>query len=85
MPVDLITKVGIALHGADWQSPLARDLGVSGRLVRYWVSGARPVPNWVAEALPGIVSAAISKHQADIERLKRLQRLLSNTRTSTAA
>ena len=35
----LLTAVGVALYGPRWQSDLARDLGVSDRTVRRWVSG----------------------------------------------
>jgi DNA-binding transcriptional regulator YdaS (Cro superfamily) len=36
--------VGLALYGHRWQSSLARDLGVSVRVVRYWASGDKPIP-----------------------------------------
>jgi DNA-binding transcriptional regulator YdaS (Cro superfamily) len=36
--------VGLALYGHRWQSSLARDLGVSVRVVRYWAAGDKPVP-----------------------------------------
>ena len=38
-PPDLISRVGRALYGERWQTPLARELGVADRTVRRWVSG----------------------------------------------
>lgn len=40
----LLIAVGQALYGERWQSPLARDLGVSDRTMRRWVAGQFPVP-----------------------------------------
>lgn len=35
----LLVAVGQALYGAQWQSPLARDLGVAIRTVQRWAAG----------------------------------------------
>lgn len=40
----LLVECGEALYGPQWQSALARDLGVADRTVRRWVAGASPVP-----------------------------------------
>lgn len=40
----LLVDTGEALYGPHWQSALARDLGVSDRTVRRWVSGVVEVP-----------------------------------------
>ena len=34
-----IADIGRALYGGYWQNQLARDLGVSDRTIRYWLSG----------------------------------------------
>jgi DNA-binding transcriptional regulator YdaS (Cro superfamily) len=40
----LLVECGVALYGQQWQSALARDLGVSDRTVRRWVAGTSDVP-----------------------------------------
>ena len=35
----LIARVGEALYGERWQTPLARDLDVADRTVRRWAAG----------------------------------------------
>jgi len=40
----LLIQCGQALYGQQWQSALARDLGVSDRTVRRWVAGERGAP-----------------------------------------
>ena len=40
-----LEKVGVALFGKQWQSDLARALGLSdSRRIRQWLSGDRPIP-----------------------------------------
>lgn len=46
--------MSLGLYGHDWQSPLARALGVTPRSVRRWASGEVPVPPWMAEKLTGL-------------------------------
>jgi len=38
-----IWRIGEALFGPSWQTPLGEALGVSPRTVRYWASGSRAV------------------------------------------
>jgi transposase-like protein len=40
----LLVESGEALYGQQWQSALARDLGVADRTVRRWVAGTSEVP-----------------------------------------
>ena len=40
----LLVECGEALYGPQWQSALARDLGVADRTVRRWISGATDMP-----------------------------------------
>lgn len=44
-----LEKVGRALYGERWQSPLARDLGVKYLTVRRWMTGKRRMPNLEGE------------------------------------
>lgn len=45
--LDLLIECGQALYGQQWQSALARDLGVSDRTMRRWVAGTHPLPEGV--------------------------------------
>lgn len=40
----LLHECGQALYGQQWQSALARDLGVADRTMRRWAAGAQDVP-----------------------------------------
>lgn len=40
----VLVEAGEALYGGQWQSALARDLGVSDRTVRRWAAGVYPMP-----------------------------------------
>ncbi|CAH2606054.1 conserved protein of unknown function (plasmid) [Rhodovastum atsumiense] len=75
--------VGEALHGAEWQRAIARDLGplhpagprpqIDDRLVRRWLAGERPVPAWIGDALPALLERAVrerQQHMASLERLR---------------
>ena len=47
MTSDLLEVVGTALYGQQWQSDLARDLGLSSRAIRNWHSSGRvPTAKW---------------------------------------
>lgn len=46
---ELIRQIGTSLFAERWQTPLAHELGVSDRLVRYWAAGERELPKEVAE------------------------------------
>jgi len=40
MLADLVADAGRILYGDHWQAPLSRALGISERLMRYWMKGA---------------------------------------------
>lgn len=48
MSSKLLRDAGEALYGPRWQSDLARDLNVSDRTMRRWLSGADDLPPGVA-------------------------------------
>lgn len=48
--------VGEALYGERWQAPIAADLGVSDRAVRYWISAANQCPEDIGTRLLAIVA-----------------------------
>jgi len=54
--LDLLRLVGEALYGERWQSPIANDLGVSDRAVRYWLSCANQCPDDMGDRLLAIVA-----------------------------
>lgn len=66
--MDQLILCGEALHGEDWHRGMAADLRryhalsarptLDYRIIRKWVVADRPVPNWVAEALPRLLAAA---------------------------
>lgn len=49
LDTDILRRVGEALYGPQWQTPLARSLGVAPRHLRYWLSGERPLPRDILE------------------------------------
>lgn len=53
--LDLLRLVGEALYGERWQAPIAVDLGVSDRAVRYWLSKTSPCPDDTGNRLLQIV------------------------------
>jgi len=54
--LELLRLVGEALYGDRWQAPIAGDLGVSDRAVRYWISTANPCPEDLGLRLLAIVT-----------------------------
>lgn len=51
----LLRLVGKALYGERWQMPIAADLGVLYRAVRYWLSADTPCPDDVGARLFAIM------------------------------
>mgnify|MGYP003587570933 FL=1 len=45
--IEQLTAIGNALYGSQWQSALARDLGVADRTMRRWVAGESPIPTGI--------------------------------------
>lgn len=77
--LDLLRFVGEALYGERWQSPLAADLCVSDRAVRYWVSGANPCPDDLGTRLLAVVARKKSE-LGDLEAIV-IRRLTESERT----
>lgn len=80
--LDLLRLVGEALYGERWQAPIAADLGVSDRAVRYWISSANPCPDDVGMRLLKVI---VSKRDGiiDLEDVVR-KHLASATSSDTA-
>lgn len=49
---DILKAAGEALYGRQWQTPLARDLGVTDRTVRNWVRGVNRPNDLPSRILP---------------------------------
>ena len=75
---DRLHRAGQAVYGEDWQSPMARDLGITGRHLRRWVAGERPVPAWVDGMLAGILKQAAAASAGRAAALERLSGSLSS-------
>lgn len=65
---EILAKVGEAMYGRAWQTPLANDLSVSDRTVRRWVAGD-PIPDGI---WPEIVAICVTKSVALAQWAKRL-------------
>lgn len=53
-----LEEIGTVVFGMWWQSEIARIVGKSPRAIRYWMSGARTIPEADAER---IMSVALAK------------------------
>jgi hypothetical protein len=66
----LLLECGEALYGLQWQSPLARDLGVADRTVRRWSAGASDVPSGLYVDLLRLTQRRAKKLDALVSRLR---------------
>jgi hypothetical protein len=67
-----LSSAGRAIHGDDWQSPMARALAISDRHLRRWVSGEQPVPAWVDASLERILHKSAAAMTLKAESLNQL-------------
>jgi hypothetical protein len=69
---DDIADVGRALYGERWQTPLAADIGISDRNLRYWLTGERAPqdPGHVRNLLVGLL---VKKGKAALDLAARLR------------
>ena len=67
MEPDTLRRVGEALYGDRWQAPLAGDLRISERNLRYWLAGRHAVPPGVIGELRKLVSARSAELAALLE------------------
>ncbi len=49
-----LDTIGQALYGPQWQSAVARDLGVNDRTVRRWVAGVSRIPPGILGELKAV-------------------------------
>jgi hypothetical protein len=69
--LSLLIGAGELLYGPNWQTDIARDLGVNARLVRFWAAGKRKIPDRVLEELPGILKRRAMEQVALAEDIDR--------------
>jgi hypothetical protein len=77
MTPDLLRRVGSALHGEQWQTPLAMDLNVPPRTVRRWLSGADTVPPGVRQELRQMLTEQRKSLAADLDTVDAVLRELT--------
>lgn len=73
VPPDALIRAGRAMFGDNWQTPIARELGVSDRSVRYWTKGEHAIPAGVVGDLVKILRARGRKMDALADELARLK------------
>ena len=51
MDAERLETVGRAMFGTYWQAEIARLVGRSSRMVRFWATGGKPIPDKVANRI----------------------------------
>lgn len=50
--LEILKRIGEAVHGPYWQKSLAEDLGVNRRTINRWIQGASPVSEVMPDGTP---------------------------------
>ena len=76
---DRLARVGTALFGTEWVSPLGRALNVGQRTIQRWASGETPVPDAVlASEIPAVLASLGPDMLSGLEyRATELRRLMA--------
>lgn len=72
----VLEKVGVALYGSRWRSDVSRDLNVSDRAMRRWISGQNSVPVGVLNDLAELCSQRMVCLNTVLNELKQVAELL---------
>ncbi|RSV33115.1 hypothetical protein CA237_01105 [Sphingomonas sp. ABOLH] len=67
---DVLIEVGQLLFGLRWQSDLARALGASDRMVRYWLSGSSARPSDLNDRLATLLEERVGRMHDVVVRLR---------------
>lgn len=67
---DILIEVGELLFGCRWQSDLARALGASDRMVRYWLSGSHARPADLNDRLVALLEDRVGRMHEVVVRLR---------------
>jgi hypothetical protein len=66
MTPELFEQIGAALYGAEWRTPLSRDLGVSYLNVRRWAAGEKFIPPGVADELHELLTRELQARRVTL-------------------
>lgn len=69
MTIEQLEQAGRLLYGDQWQANLARDFDIDSRRIRQWLSGDRPISDWVQGDVIKLLKAnqkEIGEYLADI-------------------
>lgn len=64
---ELVARIGTLIYGERWIAPMAFDLSrvtgraIGGPQVSHWISGTRPYPAWVENAVLRVMQARIAE------------------------
>lgn len=72
MTLDQLTQIGQVLYGTQWQSDMARALGIDSRRIRQWLADERPLPDWLDGELKTLLSDNIAQATALLHYVKGL-------------
>lgn len=67
---DVLIEVGQLLFGLRWQSDLARALGASDRMVRYWLAGSNARPADLNDRLAALLEERVGRMHEVVVRLR---------------
>lgn len=75
-PTDL-RQIGEALYGPEWQTPMARALGVSLRSVQRWAAGKPiPDPDRLRADLLALVPARLAEARERVQAIRQAERMM---------
>lgn len=64
MTKDTLIQIGQVLYGTQWQSDMARALGIDSRRIRQWLADERPLPDWLEDELQTLLADNIAQATA---------------------
>lgn len=67
---ELLRRAGVAIYGVNWQSPLARRMGISTRTVQRWMAETATPPSGLVAGLVTLLlerGASLDKVREDVE------------------
>lgn len=65
-----LEALGIAIYGAEWKRPLAKDIKVSYRSMLRYSNGERTIPDWFKEKISDAAEKKAERAAKVAERLK---------------
>lgn len=70
--IELVKRVGEAVHGPYWQKSLAEDLGVNRRTINRWLQGDTEVSETMPDGTPLVTAllGIVLKHEKRLSTVK---------------